>query len=78
VERVRGIDGDMNFKLTPSLTLIGSACYRDARVVESSNAALVNTRKVIVPSTTGSIYVGPGLGLSLGRQINASYSLAFR
>lgn len=151
VERVRGVDGDMNFKLTPALTVIGSACYLDARVVKSSNASLVNTRKVTTPRTTGSIsarytfsgawkglstgaslrytgsfvranatatrlyetsapvqlysaylkytwrrgatsqtlalngnnifdklYVGPGLGLSLGRQINASYTLAFR
>jgi iron complex outermembrane recepter protein len=151
VERVRGVDGDMNFKATPSLTLIGSACYLEAHVVKSSNAALVGTRKVTTPRTTGSLsarytftgplkgfstgasfrytgsfvranptatrryetsapvqlysgylkytwrrgkttqslalngnnifdklYVGPGLGLSLGRQINASYTLAFR
>lgn len=150
-ERVRGIDGDMNFKVTNALTLIGSACYLDARVVESTNRTLVNTRKVTVPRTTGSVsarytftgslkgfstgaslrytgsfvranatatrryetsapvqlysgyvkytwrrgsttqsfavngnnlfdklYVGPGLGLSLGRQINFSYTLAFR
>ncbi|HUR56687.1 MAG TPA: TonB-dependent receptor [Opitutaceae bacterium] len=151
VERVRGIDGDWNFKASPSLTIIGSLCYLDARVVASSNRALINTRKITTPRTTGSIsarytftgplrgfsagasfrytgsfvranptatrryetsapvqlysgylkyswrrdsathslqlnganifdklYVGPGLGLSLGRQINGSYTLSFR
>lgn len=151
VERVRGVDGDLNFKVTPRFTLIGSLCYLDARVVKSSAAALTGTRKITVPRTTGSVavrydfsgrmkglsagsslrytgsfvranatatrryetsapvqlysaylkytwrrgstaqtfaingnnlfdklYVGPGLGLALGRQINFSYTLAFR
>lgn len=151
IERVRGVDGEVNFKVTNSLTLIGSACYLDARVVQSTNRTLVNTRKITTPRTSGSVsarytftgklkgfsagaslrytgsfvranatatrryetsapvqlysgylkytwrrggttqslalngnnlfdklYVGPGLGLSLGRQINASYTLAFR
>lgn len=151
VERVRGIDGDVNFKVTNALTVIGSACYLDARVLQSTNRTLVNTRKVTTPRTSGSVsarytfagalkgfsagaslrytgsfvranatatrryetsapvqlysgyfkytwrrgsttqslavngnnvfdklYVGPGLGLSLGRQINFSYSLGFR
>ncbi|MCX6953233.1 MAG: TonB-dependent receptor plug domain-containing protein [Verrucomicrobia bacterium] len=151
VERVRGVDGDVNFKVTPRFTLIGSAAYLDARVVKSSSAALTGTRKITIPRTTGSIavrynfigslkgvstgaslrytgsfvrangtatrryetsapvqlysayvkytwrrggtsqtlavngnnlfdklYVGPGLGLALGRQINFSYTLAFR
>jgi outer membrane receptor protein involved in Fe transport len=151
VERVRGVDGDVNYKVTRAFTLLASASYFEAHVVRSTNAALNGTRKLNVPRTTASVavrydfsgplkgvsagaslrytgsfvranasatrryetsapvqlysgylkytwrrdrftqtvalngnnifdklYVGPGLGLALGRQINVSYSIAFR
>jgi outer membrane receptor protein involved in Fe transport len=150
-ERVRGVDGDVSYKLSNDFTFILGASYLDPRVTASTNAALRNTRKINVPETTGSIatrykfsgalkgfslgtsfrytgsyvranatatrayeeaaprqiysaflaytwkdqrlthtvrlngenifdkfYVGPDLNLALGRQINVTYSLAFR
>ncbi|HEY0945365.1 MAG TPA: TonB-dependent receptor [Opitutaceae bacterium] len=73
-ERVRGVDGDVNVRFSDALTLIAGASYLDARVVASSNAALVNTRKLNVPRTSGSLalrytFSGPLKGLSAGASL---------
>lgn len=70
-ERARGIDGDASIKFNESLSLMIGASYVDARVISSGNAALVGTRKIGVPRTTGSIaarykFAGRLKGLSVG------------
>lgn len=70
-ERVRGIDGDVNFTVTKNFTVMGGLSYLDAEVVSSSNAALVGTRKLRVPRTTASLaarykFSGRFKGLSTG------------
>jgi outer membrane receptor protein involved in Fe transport len=54
-ERVRGVDGDVNFTVTKSFTILGSLSYLDAKVLASSNASLAGTRKLQVPHTTASL-----------------------
>lgn len=61
-ERVRGVDGDFSWKLDEQLSLLAGAAYLDARVVDSSNAALRDTRKLLVPRHTGSLAVRYKLG----------------
>lgn len=70
-ERVRGIDGDLNLAVNRGFTILGSLSYLDAKVMASSNAALVGTRKVQVPRVTGSLalrykFAGRYQGLSVG------------
>ena len=68
---MRGVDADCSWKLNELFTVIGGASYLDARVTASSNAALVNTRKVQVPRTTAALSLrctlpGQWKGLRLG------------
>ena len=70
-ERVIGVDGDAHIKVSDAFTLIAGASYIDPRVIDSTNPALRNTRKVTVPRTTAALsgrykFSGRLKGLSVG------------
>lgn len=73
-ERARGVEADVNAKITDRLTVLAAGGYVDARVVASNNAALRNTRKLQVPLHTGSLAARykPGGRLS-GLSVGASF-----
>lgn len=78
-ERARGVDGDVSWKVSDQLALVVGAGYIDARVVASSTASLQNTRKTLVPSTTGSLaarysFKGALQGLSTGASVRYTSS----
>lgn len=49
VERVRGVDGDISMQLMRNFTITSGISYVDAKVVASTDASLLNTRKIYVP-----------------------------
>ena len=76
-ERVKGVEGDINWKLTDGLTMLGNISYNDAIIVYSSNPYLHGQRKLLVPRLTGMLsfrYNFPGRlkGLSMG--VSARYT----
>lgn len=73
-ERVKGVEGDINWKLTDGLTVLGNISYNDAIITESTNVYLRGQRKLLVPRTTSSLslrYNFPGRlrGLSMGASV---------
>jgi outer membrane receptor protein involved in Fe transport len=74
-ERVRGVDGDVNFKVSDAFTMMVGGSYLDAHVIASTNAALVDTRKINVPRVMTSIATRYKFG---GRLQGASAGASFR
>lgn len=73
-QRSRGVDADLRWRATPSLTWIAALARMQARITEDSNTALVDKRLFNVPETTArlaaryDVLSGPlaGLGGGLG------------
>ncbi|WP_158277597.1 TonB-dependent receptor plug domain-containing protein [Opitutus sp. ER46] len=70
-ERVRGVDGDVTWKIRDGWTLMAGGAYMDARVVDSTTAALTGTRKTLIPRHTATLATkykpaGKWKGLSMG------------
>lgn len=58
VERARGAELDMSLRLTPSVTILGSAGYMNARVIESpDDRSLEGDVLLRIPKLTGSMTV---------------------
>jgi len=73
-ERVKGVEGDINWKVTDGLTMLGNISYNDAIVTESTNVYLRDQRKLLVPRLTSSLalrysFGGSLNGLSLGASV---------
>lgn len=73
-ERVKGVEGDINWKATDGLTVLANISYNDAIITESTNPYLRGQRKVLVPRVTSSLslrYNFPGRlkGLSMGANV---------
>lgn len=73
-QRSRGVDADLRWRATPSLTWIAAASRMQARFTEDSNTALLGKRLFNVPETTArlagryDVLTGTlaGLGMGLG------------
>lgn len=73
-ERVKGVEGDINWKVTDGLTLLGNISYNDAIITESNNPYLRGQRKLLVPRLTSAVslrynFTGRLRGLSMGASV---------
>lgn len=78
-ERVRGIEIEGKYELTPEVDLIAAYAYSRSQVLRSNNPAALGREMLRLPKHQGSVWVGyrpgfaPGLTLSAGVRATSSY-----
>ena len=78
-QRVRGIEIEGKYELTPELDLLAAYAYSDSEVLRSSNAAAVGNEVLRLPEHQASLWVNyrpaavEGLSLSAGVRYMSSY-----
>lgn len=82
LQRAKGVDADLRWKVTPALTLIGAFTSQTARFEADSNALLVGKRLFNAPETTARVAMrydvaaGGMTGLGLGAGLTYHGNLA--
>ena len=78
-ERVRGIEIEGKYELTPQVDLIAAYAYSDSEVLRSNNPAALGREMLRLPKHQGSLWVSyrpdfaPGLTLGAGVRATSSY-----
>lgn len=78
-QRIRGVEVEGKYELTPEIDLVASYAYSDSKVLESNIAAQLDEDMLRVPRHQGGLWVQyrprwiEGLGLSAGVRASSSY-----
>ncbi|TKT74280.1 TonB-dependent siderophore receptor [Aquamicrobium sp. LC103] len=78
-ERVRGLEIEGKYELTPEIDLMAAYAYSDSEVLRSNNASALGRQMLRLPEHQGGVWVNyrpgavPGLSLSAGVRAMSSY-----
>lgn len=78
-QRVRGIEIEGKYELTPEITLLGAYAYSDSEVLESNRAVEVGREMLRLPEHQAAFWINyapeaiPGLSVSAGVRATSSY-----